>query len=180
MGAERFVEGDGGGVPVEDAPFHAAVAALVGEFGEMEENGFADAATAKGGFHEKVFEVESGFREKRGVVGEENGEAGGGGRGNLVGGGKGEEAFGGGFGAEKRGAEFFLGGFDLVRELFVVGEAADELKNERNVGGCGGAEVDGHVSNEAGYRVGLNCRLVAVVGSGGRVSVVVGSSGVLE
>ncbi len=137
FGAERLVEGDRGLIPVEDGPFHATATALVGEFGEVQEEGFAEAASSEFGFHEKVFEVEAGFGEERGVVGEEDGEAGGG-WGGVVG--EGEDAFGGGFFGEQRGAEFLLGRFDLVGEFLVVGEGADEFEDEREVGGRGGAD----------------------------------------
>ena len=37
-----------------------------------------------------------------------------------------------------------LGGDDLVRQFFVIGEAADELKDQRHVSDSGGANGTGH------------------------------------
>ena len=143
LGADGFVEGDGGLIPIEDRPFHAAAAELVGEFREMEEEGFTEALAAKFGFNEKIFEVEAGLGEEGGVVKKIEGEAGG-----CIGCGEGEDACGGralgGIGGEERGAEGRLRGDDLVGEFFVGGEAANEIENERDVGGGGGSDGGGH------------------------------------
>jgi len=158
FGAEGFVESDRGLIPVEDGPFHAAAAALVGEFGEVEEEGLADAASAEFGFNEQVFEIETGFREEGGVVGEKDGEAGGR-LGGVVR--EGENAFGGGVFGEERGAQFFLGGFDLVGEFLVVGEGADEFEDERNVGRRGGADHGGGQRKEGAGEWEGQCAVVA-------------------
>ncbi len=135
--AERFVEVDGGLVPVEDAPLHAAAAAGVGNLREVEQQGFAETAAAEFRADEEVLEIESGCGEKGGVVEEIQREA----RGRAVR--EGQDAVCGRRGAvrrEERGGELGLGGDDIAAELLVVGEGADEIEDERDVGAGGGAK----------------------------------------
>lgn len=57
---------------------------------------------------------------------------------------EGEQAFGPGpaFAGKQRGAQTFLGGFDLGQKILVGREIADELEDERKVGGDGRADGD--------------------------------------
>ena len=71
--AEGLVEVDGGGVPVEDAPFDAAVVAGEGELGEVAEEGCADALVAVGWLDVDFLEVEAGAGEEGGEGLEEDG-----------------------------------------------------------------------------------------------------------
>src|SRR5258707_878577 len=62
---ERFVERDGGSVPVQHSPFEAAATAGVCQAGKMQNESFADSSSTKGGPHEQIFKVEAGLGEER-------------------------------------------------------------------------------------------------------------------
>ena len=110
---------------------------------ELQEQGLADTLAAEFGAHEEVLKVEAGFREEGGVVEKIKGKPG-----RKVIGGEGENALGGRpgrIGGKERGAERCLGGDDLMREFFVVREAADESQDHRDIGGGGGTDEAGHL-----------------------------------
>ena len=75
-GAELAIEALGGLVPVEDGPLHAAAAALIGDFREVQEQGLARPAAAEFGLNEQVLEIKAGLGEEGGVVEELQREAG--------------------------------------------------------------------------------------------------------
>lgn len=137
-GADTLVEVDGGFIPIEDGPLHAAAAAGVGEFGEVEEERLAVAMAAEFGFHKEVLQVETGAGEEGGVVEEIESEAGR----HVID--EAENAVGDRWLGEKRAAELVFGGGDVVGELFIGGEIADEAEDEGGIGGRGGANDQGH------------------------------------
>lgn len=136
FGAEGFIEINGGGVPIEDGPFQASAAAFDGEFGELFEQGFADAVAATFGEDVEIFEVDAGGGAEGGVVVEEEGEAG---RGAVV---FTEDHFGVGAWAKESLAERVFGSDAGVGEFLVFGETLDVGEDLGDVGGGGGAERD--------------------------------------
>ena len=149
--ADGFVESDGGLVPIEDGPLHTTAAVAVGEVGEVEDERFAEALTAEFRADEKVFEIKTWLGEEGGVVEKIEGEAGGCRRGRCrVGVGVNEKALShrATIGGEEGSAEGFLSSDDFMGEFFVVSEAADEIEDERNVGGGGGADERRHGRKE--------------------------------
>src|SRR4051812_38101426 len=60
-GAEAFVDVDGGLVPVEHGPLHAAAAAGVGQAGDVMKEAGAESVSAKGRAHIKIFQPEAWF-----------------------------------------------------------------------------------------------------------------------
>src|SRR2546426_259137 len=77
-GAEGLVEGDGRGVPVQDGPFEALVAALRADAGQLGEEGFAVAGASGGGADVEVLQVDAVDTVPGGEVQEPEGEADGG------------------------------------------------------------------------------------------------------
>ena len=124
FGAEGAVEVEGGLVPVEDGPLEAAAAPLLGEAGDVDEEGAADAAAPELRADEYILEVDTGAagpgREAREVDG-----VGGGGAGEV-----GDQGLGGGPGTEEGGAQGVdVGGYGIGLAL-VGGELADQIEEE--------------------------------------------------
>ena len=154
--ADRLVEFDRGLIPVEHGPLHPAAAALVCHAGEVQQERLPNAATTQIRLHVQVFEVEARLREKGGVGGEENREAGG----RLID--KGEPAFRGrlAISGEQRGPQFLLRRFNLVQQLFVFCESTDESEDKRDIVGGGGYSTGDYWDNAIGddtldYSVGV-------------------------
>jgi hypothetical protein len=141
VGADAFVDGDGGGVPGEDVPLEAAAALVDGDAGETREESFADALFAMLGRDVEVFETDAVVAAPGGVAGEVEGEADGGGEGGSLLGPVGDERSEARSGAEAVAEEVGFGGDDGVGFAFVEGEFVDEAEDGGDVGGCGGADV---------------------------------------
>lgn len=139
-GAEFLVEIDRGLIPVEHGPLHASATTRVGDGGEVEQQGATVTGAAIIRANEEIFEIETGFGEEGGEVEKIEGEA----DGLRIG--EGEHAMRGGgvaVGREKLCGQRRFGGGDFVGEAFVDGEFADQLENERNVGGAGRTDLQG-------------------------------------
>src|SRR3954468_9595056 len=74
-GAEGLVEADGRGVPVQDGPFEALVAALHADAGQFGEEGLAVAGASDGGADVEVLQVDAVDAAPGGEVQEPEGEA---------------------------------------------------------------------------------------------------------
>src|ERR1700760_3690901 len=73
--ADLFVDGDGGGVPVEDVPLEAWAAFVDGDPGEASEESAANSLPAKGWSDIEVFEADAVVAEPSGVASEIEREA---------------------------------------------------------------------------------------------------------
>ena len=95
-------------------------------------------AAAQSGLDKKVLEVKAGPGKEGRIIVEKHRESGG----LIVP--EGEHTLGDGpaLGWKKAGAQPRLVGFDLMRQFFVRREVADESKDQRDVDGRGGSEVD--------------------------------------
>ena len=125
--AHPLVERHGRRVPVEDGPFQAAASALERQRREALQQETADAAATRLGNHEQVFQVDAPLREEGREVFEEQREPD---RLAVV---FRNQHLGGRPGPEERVAQHLLGGFHRIQQLLVVGQAADERKNQRHV-----------------------------------------------
>lgn len=137
-GAEFLVEIDRRLIPIEHGPLHASATTRVGDGGEVEQQGATVTGAAVIGANEEIFEIETGFGEEGGEVEKIEGEA----DGLRIG--EGEHAMRGGGGVvdgKELRTERGLGGSDFVGEAFVDGEFADQLENERDVGGAGRTDL---------------------------------------
>ena len=164
VGSDGLVEGNGGGVPLEDVPLEAAAAFGYGDGGDAGEEGFADSLPSGFGVDEEVFEVNGGAAPG-GVDGEEEGE----GYGLAVEFGE-EAAVAGGvsiWAAEAIAEEFGLGEDDLVWLALVFGEGSDEGEDLGDVGGGGLAELD--CDGVLGHSAILRSLVVGVFGGSGLV-----------
>src|SRR5581483_8223456 len=121
--AELAVEADRRLVPVEHGPLDASATAFEREPRELGQERTAVSAPAALGLHEEVFEVDAGPAEERREVVEEQREAG---RVVLVGG---DENLRVRTGAEEVLAQRAFVEHDVIRQLLVLGEAANEGGN---------------------------------------------------
>ncbi len=136
VGAYALVDGDGGGVPIEDVPLEAGTALVYGDAGEVGEESFADSLAALGGGDVDVFEADAVVAAPGGVGGEVEGEAYG------VGVELGDDGGEAGSGTPTVAEEVGFGGDYGIRGAFVGGYFADEVEDGGDVGWSGGA--DGH------------------------------------
>ena len=136
MGADLFVEGDGGGVPGENVPLETGAALGQGELGEVLEEGSADSLPSVGGGDVEIFQAKAVMAAPGAIAGEEEGEAGR----DLIQ--FSEDAAEARDGAETVAEEVGLGGEDGVRLALVQGKLADEAENGRHVFRRGGADVE--------------------------------------
>ena len=137
VGADAFIDSDGGSVPFEDVPFEARAALLNGDRGEFGEEGFADSLPAQRWRDVEVFEADAVMAAPGGVAGEVEGKAGG-----LV------FAIGDKGGKARRGSpavakQVGFGGDDGVRSSLVGGELVDEAEDGGDIGRGGGADREG-------------------------------------
>lgn len=72
---DAFVKVDGGLVPIETDPFHAAAVTLQGQFGQMLQQRFAVTETAFLWQHEEIFQIKAFSSHKSGEIMEKEGEA---------------------------------------------------------------------------------------------------------
>ena len=121
-------------VPVEHGPLEPTAAPLNSDSGKTPKERETNAAAAKVGLYVEILQINSGLREERGIGLEEYGEA----RAFVFP--LREEHLGCGSGSEQGLAELFFGRGHGVRELFVVGERANQLEDERYVRLGGGGD----------------------------------------
>ncbi len=139
---EALIEPDRSLVPVEDGPFHSAASPLVREPGEVQDERTADSAAAASRHDEDILEVEAGTGQKRGVSREEYRETR---RFPLV---ERKDTLRGGPPVlrKERLAQAGLRRLDLVGQLLVFGEAADERKDDGGIGEGGGSDCHGRAT----------------------------------
>ena len=126
---------------------------------ERREQRAADAVAARRGAHEQILEVEAGLGEERRVALEEQREP------DRRAGELGDQDLGGGAHAEQRRAQRGLVGDDLVRQLLVLGELADEAEDRGGV--VGGREPDREIGGERVMVTRARRRSTTAVKSGG-------------
>src|SRR5579875_147867 len=143
-GAERGVELDGRGVPVQDAPFQPRVAAVHADPGELGQQGLALPPAASLGFDVEVFQVDAVLAGPRRIVQEPQGEPG---HAAVPGRPAGHPGrLGGHMGEHRRvrpeqgRAQVVLGRRDHVERLLVLGQVADEAVDDRHITGMGGPD----------------------------------------
>src|SRR5207245_542084 len=127
FGAEALVEPDCVLVPVEYGPLEPAAAAVDRHLGQTLEQHATDAATAMLGHDEEILEIEARLTEERRKGMEEECEPD---RRALV---FGDQRFCIRPLAKQVGRELFFRHRDLVLELFVAREAADQFRDQGNV-----------------------------------------------
>src|SRR5437667_8390644 len=138
FGAELLVEADRVDVPVEHRPLHAAAVALHGDLREVDEQRSAESLAAVGLEHIEVLEVEPGLGEESRVVVKEEREPDR--RAVLFG----EQCLCIWTRSEHADAQLVLGHRDLVLELFVLGQRADERRHGRHIVRRCGPDRDCH------------------------------------
>src|SRR5579883_237738 len=134
--AQAFVKGDRGRVPVEDSPFETGAAATQRELREVSQQCPADSLPARLRFDEKVFQIDTGTAGKRREICEENGKSDG------IAVEPGEHNLGSRPGSEERFMHKSLIGNNFMRELFVLGELANEADDERHLLGPRGFDCE--------------------------------------
>lgn len=140
FGAEGFVEVEGGGVPLERAPFETGATGGAGLVGGGDEELATETAFAERRADVEIFEKRAGASEEGGERGIPDGETGGGA--GMVG----DERAHRGAGAEEVKREQFGGDLALVLQALEGGEFADEGEQGGHVGDGGGTEVEAGVS----------------------------------
>ena len=140
FGAEGFVEVEGGGVPLEGAPFETGAAGGAGLVGGGDQELATEAALAERRADVEILEKGAGSSEEGRERGIPDGEAGGGA--GMVG----DERAHRGAGAEEVKREQFGGDLALVLESLEGREFADEGEQGGHVGDGGGTEAEAGVS----------------------------------
>src|SRR5260370_29390660 len=138
-GPQPLVEADRVAVPVEHRPLEAAALALDRQARELFEERPSDAPTAMLRGHEEVLEVDPGLRQERREVVKEEGEPDG--RAILVC----DQRLRVVVLSEEIGRQPLLGHGDLVLQLLVAGQAADQLGDHRNVRALPGSDEQRHL-----------------------------------
>src|SRR5690606_10532248 len=117
---ETFIEADRGRVPVEHRPFEPRAITLDAKLGEMRKQRLAEPRAARFGADEQILEIEAGASlEGREIVEEERETL-------RFAADLADQNLGIGARAEEFFAELRFVEADLVRELFIGGEVADE------------------------------------------------------
>lgn len=137
VGADAFVEGDGGRVPGKDVPLQARAAFGNGDLGKVLQQGAADSLPSVGGSHEDIFQAEAVMAAPGTVAGEEEGEAG---RSLIQ---LSDHAAKAWDRAEAVAQQVGFGGEDGVRFALIQGELANEAQDRVDVLGGGGTDVQG-------------------------------------
>ncbi len=133
--AQPLVKVDGGLVPGQNVPLQPDAALLRGARGHPRQQRFADTLPAEPGQHEQIFQVDAGAAPPGGVVVEVEGKAG-----RFAVRGFGDQALEAGVLAEAVAQQVGLGGLNCVGLPLISGESADQIQNQRNVGGSSSAD----------------------------------------
>lgn len=142
---QRLVEGDGRGVPVQDRPLQAAVAAGYADAGQFYEEGLAVAAASVGGAYVQVLQVNAVHAAPRREVEEPEREAR-----RFAGVRLGDVRVRGRVLAEQRLAQLLLRRPRLVRALLVLGQFADHGVDDGDVFGRRGTNHGRRVARGRG------------------------------
>ena len=145
VGAQLLVEANRRSVPVEHVPVHAAAAARDGQARQVAQQRLANPRPTCVRLDVEVLEEQARPPEKRREVVEEQREAH---RGAVE---LRDHHFGGWMRAEQLLGQQRLGGHDLMLELLVRGQFADETEDDRHIGSGGGAQRErGHLDKDTG------------------------------